>query len=259
MFEISWGELGVVTVVGLAVIGRKDLPAASRMVGTQLGRVVGLLQGARARADRYAAQNELRQLQNELRSGLRELDQVRTELAVAASSQGMVGRSLGATTPSANRTNSGGPSASTFSPANHFPTNTATTMAATASAATNISSPQQPLHSITSPTAAVGSPSPTHHTSPDPSSTISHSHGHSERAVLEDEWEKQGIGYQTRAEQIQKGKTKQTGNPSGSEILQNLIKDSLTWDQYDKVVAEQEQQVQQRITAMEENRNKKES
>ncbi|KAI2509878.1 zinc-RING finger domain [Fragilaria crotonensis] len=84
-------------------IGRKDLPRAARFAGTQTGRIVGLLQGARVRADRFAAQSELRQLQNELRSGLRELDAVRSEVAVAVSSQGMVGRGLGSMVPGANR------------------------------------------------------------------------------------------------------------------------------------------------------------
>lgn len=71
------------------VTGRKDLPAACGLVGSQLGCIMGLLQGARARDNQYTAQNERKQLQNESRSGLRELDQVRTELAIAASTQGM--------------------------------------------------------------------------------------------------------------------------------------------------------------------------
>eukprot|EP00536_Pseudo-nitzschia_multiseries_P005858 jgi/Psemu1/191709/e_gw1.118.116.1 len=87
MFDVSWGEIAVLGAVGIAVTGKRDLPTACRFVGHQLGRVVGLLQGARARADRFAHHNELRALQNELRSGLRELDHVKTELAVAASSR----------------------------------------------------------------------------------------------------------------------------------------------------------------------------
>ena len=103
MFDISWGEIAVLGAVGVAVTGKRDLPNACRFVGHQLGRVVGLMQGARARADRFAHHNELKALQNELRSGLRELDQVKTELAVAASSRGVMGNSLGAMTKSANR------------------------------------------------------------------------------------------------------------------------------------------------------------
>ena len=65
MFDVSWGELFIVGAVGATLAGRKDLPTAFRFVGSQVGRVVGLLQGARARADSYTAQNELRQLQND--------------------------------------------------------------------------------------------------------------------------------------------------------------------------------------------------
>jgi Sec-independent protein translocase protein TatA len=47
MFETSWGEIFVMTGLCMVLIGRKDLPHASRFVGSQVGRVVGLLQGAR--------------------------------------------------------------------------------------------------------------------------------------------------------------------------------------------------------------------
>ena len=64
-----------------AAAGRKDLPPACRALGQQVGRIVGLIQGARLRADRYASDHQLKQLQNEFRSGLRELDAVKAELA----------------------------------------------------------------------------------------------------------------------------------------------------------------------------------
>ena len=73
MFDVSWGETFVLIGISFAAVGRKDLPKASKFLGTQVGRIVGLLQGARARADRFAQTNELHALQNELRSGLREL------------------------------------------------------------------------------------------------------------------------------------------------------------------------------------------
>ena len=68
---------------------------------------MGLLQGAQIRANCFAGLNELRQLQNELRAGLRELDAVKAEIAIAASSRGTIGRQLGATVASANRPPSG--------------------------------------------------------------------------------------------------------------------------------------------------------
>jgi Sec-independent protein translocase protein TatA len=289
MLDVSLGQLIVVGVVGAAVTGRKDLPHAFRFVGSQVGRIVGLLQGARARADQYAAQNELKQLQNELRSGLRELDQVRMELAVAASSQGMVGRNLGALTPSANRqrmgivggsttamastsvmSNLGSPPATAA--ARMSPPDigyTATSVAPTTSATTTTTTTAHDdtdmyqtisldLSTTTAATATLHQSSPPipRVVSPlTPPSTSSLS----EKAALEEEWEKQGIGYQTRAEQLYKetrGRNNNNNNnnkgttlPSGSELLESLIRQQLLWDQYDRVVAEQNSHVQRRMDA----------
>lgn len=235
----------MVGVVGAAVTGRKDLPRTFHFVGSQVGRVVGLLQGARARADQFAAQNELRQLQNELRSGLRELDQVRMELAVAASSQGIVGRNLGAMTPSANRDFKA-------------PISNATAGLVDASPSVSTSGPQglmgksagaPPLSKSNTSDSSAESFSFDLPTSNEPIPLASLA-AHSEMAALEDEWEKQGIGYQTRAEQIFKEQAKSIGGPaSGSQVLEALIKQNLLWDQYERVVSEQESQVQGRIDA----------
>lgn len=87
---------------------------------------------------------------------------------------------------------------------------------------------------------------------PNPSQKISLASlaSHSEKAALEDEWEKQGIGFQTRAEQLYKLQNNQHGGPaSGSELLASLIKQNLLWDQYDRVVGEQDAQLQERIEA----------
>ena len=261
MLDVSLGQLIVVGVVGAAVTGRKDLPHAFRFVGTQVGRIVGLLQGARARADQYAAQNELKQLQNELRSGVRELDQVRMELAVAASSQGMVGRNLGALTSSANRPRVGmvggmstfgsPPFAATAASAAMSPPNlgyNTTVGADLLNRSTTLATPT-----------AYSSPLMPRGVSP---STTSMSTSHSEKAALEEEWEKQGIGYQTRAEQLYKERRKKNNNNnhngrptaeaavvSGSELLESLIRQQLLWDQYDRVVAEQNSHIQSRIDA----------
>jgi Sec-independent protein translocase protein TatA len=45
MFNVSWAELAVLAGVSLAVIGRKDLPKVAYVAGTQIGRLVGFLQG----------------------------------------------------------------------------------------------------------------------------------------------------------------------------------------------------------------------
>ena len=218
MFDTSWGEIFVMTGLCLALVGRKDLPKASRFVGSQVGRVVGLLQGARLRADRFAAQNELRQLQNELRAGLRELDAVKAEIAVAASSRGTIGRALGATVPSANRIAPEGVVRSISDNENKGVFTTVTT--------TNSS---KTMEMRDMPTAAVRPLAP---------------RAHAVAAVAEDEWVKQGIGFVSRAEQM--GADTAAG-PSGAKILSNLIQQSLIFDQHDRVVQEQQQALQSKV------------
>ena len=293
MLDVSLGQLIVVGVVGAAVTGRKDLPHAFRFVGSQVGRIVGLLQGARARADQYAAQNELKQLQNELRSGLRELDQVRMELAVAASSQGMVGRNLGALTPSANRQRVGIVGGSTTAMAS---TSVMSTLGSPPAVAAARSSPRDLGYTTTSVAPSLSTAHPTSASTTTSTTTTGHddtdmyktisldlstttaatattlhpssliprvvspltppsTSSLSEKAALEEEWDKQGIGYQTRAEQLYKetrgrnNNNKGTTLPSGSELLESLIRQQLLWDQYDRVVAEQNSHVQRRMDA----------
>ena len=256
MFDISWGELFMLGAVGVALTGRKDLPRVFRVAGTQVGRVVGLMQGARARADKFASENELRQLQNELRSGLRELDQVKTELAVAASSRGMIGRNLGTTVTSANRSpnrlagsvsgGSLGSSADTASAAQSLPTTP--TMNHQMSAAQSL-----PIAPTTSHHMTDVKEIPTPMLAPE-AQTI--------RATAEEEWEKQGIAFRSRAEQgLWLGMTSSqgvhnAGGKTGSELLENIIKQNLIFDQYDRVVGEQEAAMQKRIDEIREVRNK---
>lgn len=254
MFDISWGEIFLVGGVGAALAGRRDLPTACRFIGSQLGRVVGLLQGARARADRFTAHNELRQLQNELRSGLRELDQVKTELAVAAS----MGRTLGTTTSSANRMKPTGipqPAAMKTNAIKYLknpkiPHTTAALPPLTATAGTST------MHESNLDISVDGA---TQHTGPataDLPPVIQ-----SERATMEEEWDKQGIGFRSRAEQglwMADNRKSSSGNigeaKTGSELLETLIKENLIFDQYDRVVGEQENEMQQRIEKIREKR-----
>ena len=234
MFDVSWGELLVLAGVGAALAGRKDLPVISRFAGQQLGRIVGLLQGARARADQFTAQHELRQLQNELRSGLRELDQVKTELALAASSRGVIGRTLGTTVLSANRLNA----ATTISP--------------------KIQRDTTHLLTSTLPARDLEVKIPLDQIPYTPSANLAPV-SQSERAVLDEEWEKQGIGFRSRAEAGEwigdRKSMEGTGGKTGSELLENLIKQSLIFDQYDRVVGEQERAMQDRIQSIKDQRN----
>jgi len=95
MFDISFGETCVLVGFAITIIGSKDLPPTSRFIGIQIGRVVGFLQGARTRADKFAADNALKSLQNELRSGLRELDAIKREMSIATSSKCFIEKDLG--------------------------------------------------------------------------------------------------------------------------------------------------------------------
>jgi len=230
MFEVSWGELLVLTGVGITLVGRRDLPKVSRVVGTQMGRVVGLLQGARARADRFTAQNELRQLQNELRSGLRELDAVKSELAVAASGPtGIIGRGLGATVASANRGERAAPRHISDEPDSGVrPTLDSMPLGASGLGAIEQSptaSDSIAIRELAPRTQAVA-------------------------AVAEEEWEKQGIAFQSRGERGDGT----DGGKSGSTLLADLLQQSLIHDQYDRVVQEQEDALQSRADRIQEQR-----
>lgn len=285
MLDISWGEILVVGAVGVALTGKKDLPAACRFVGTQVGRLVGLLQGARARADRFAQANELRQLQNELRSGLRELDQVKMELAVAASSRGVIGRTLGATTASANRLRS--PSATDHNNASPQRPPIRPPVAPSSSQSPSVRTPLATgsssilAASTTATTAAAAAAAPTRNdlfdvqivdnddTLAPPTPTTNNNNNNlnlppaiqTERAVMEEEWEKQGIGFRAIAEKGQwedsfcggysnntsAGGILDTSKATGSELLERLERQCLIFDQYDRVVAERDAAMEERI------------
>ena len=233
VFEVSWGETFILIGAATAIIGRKDLPRASRFLGAKMGRVVGFLQGARLRADQFASSNELTALQNELRSGLRELDTVKGELAIAASSRGLVGRGLGSTVGlgSGNgeqryvnaRSSSPHPTKAQGSIeglSGHDYLDAARGQAENLSQA---SAPPKPLAP----------------------------RFQSVAAVAEEEWVKQGIGFKSRIERTAQG------GEYGSDILSNLIQQSLIHDQYDRAVQEEEQELNDRMERVKRSRQEK--
>jgi Sec-independent protein translocase protein TatA len=345
MFDnVSWGEILIVGSIGIAITGKRDIPKVCNFVGIQLGRVVGLLQGARVRADQFTQHNELKSLQNELRSGLRELDQVKTELAIAASSSGMVGRSLGPTTMSANNNNK--------SNSNNNNNNNSASMSTSPSlySSSSSSSQQQAAPAVFSPSSSflsstnnnnnilnnhnridnkqeqeqqqsslqmkdfdfhIDSDSDDHSSSSSSrrakdnmTATATATAGNdmnqhqqqyqpqqvallspvlqTERAVMEEEWKKQGIGFRARAEQglwIDNDNDNDSSNntitnssnnintsnndgsiitdttrATGSELLEHLQREVLIFDQYDRVVGEQENQIKQRIDRIQKER-----
>jgi Sec-independent protein translocase protein TatA len=225
MFEVSWGEIGVVVGLTFFVFGRQDLPRAARFAGTQLGRIVGLLQGARARADQFAGNNELKQLQNELRSGLRELDHVKAELAVSMSTRGIMGRELGATVPGVNKQNL-----------------LSLQIPMTPSRPTMMTPPSHLDNS-----AGIVSPSPPislQRSLPPLNQTVA--------AVAEAEWLKQGISFRSRAEQGVGLWNSVDQGTSGSAILANLLRETLIFDQHDRVVQEQDLVLQSKLSSIKE-------
>ena len=264
MFDVSWGEIGVLTGLGLVLIGRRDLPLASHALGKQLGRIVGLLQGARLRADRFATDHQLKALQNEFRSGLRELDAVKAELAGAMMSNS---RGIGATVPGVDRRKTsaamamGAGAASSAGVAAGMASSLQTSGQQVALAGMPLSPP--PTEGINNNMgaeylAAAQEAEAASQNNPPISTldeTISHNlapRSQSIAAVAEEEWEKQGIGFQSIAERgkfgdISLDRTANSDVRGGATILSNFIRQSLIYDQYERTVREQDDALRSRV------------
>mmetsp|Transcript_9524 Transcript_9524/g.14556 ORF Transcript_9524/g.14556 Transcript_9524/m.14556 type:complete len:267 (+) Transcript_9524:140-940(+) len=249
MFDVTWGELGILTGIGLVLIGRKDLPVAANALGKQVGRIVGLLQGARIRADRFATDHQLKQLQNEFKSGLRELDAVKAEMAGAmmSNNRDIGGSNLGATVPGVDKkkemSTMGGSPAISATHHGNAPLQTpqmssigADYLAAAKSAEMSQSSP--PISFVDGGSIRELAP-----------------RSQSVAAVAEEEWEKQGIGFKSIAERGQLNSMPvedPTGNlptlsGGGSSILSNYLRQSLIYDQYERTVREQDDALRSRV------------
>lgn len=66
MFDISWGELLLVLVVALVVVGPKDLPKLMRKAGQWAGRARAMADQFRKSFDEMARQAELDELRAEV-------------------------------------------------------------------------------------------------------------------------------------------------------------------------------------------------
>jgi len=271
MFDISWGEIAVLTSAGLILIGRKDLPIASHALGQQIGRIVGLLQGARIRADRYANDHQLKQLQNEFKSGLRELDAVKAELAGSMlSSSSHVGGgagNLGALVSSVDKKRKnlslksmnggemiGGSSVlassglhssisssnvmgSSTIPPSPIPQSNNMNMGAEYLAAAQQAESAQDNNNYQPTSAAYLAP-----------------RSQSVAAVAEEEWENRGIGFKSIAESggqidthMHSSSAMDVGSRGGATILSNYIRQSLIYDQYERTVREQDEALRSRV------------
>lgn len=253
MFNVSWGELAVLAGISVAVIGRRDLPKVAYAAGTQIGRIVGLLQGARARADQFAAQSELKQLQNELRSGLRELDAVKSELAVSMSPSAMIGRTLGPMTPNANNISRAATIMPQQNPTSEMKYTADISKVNFVSGNGNGEISQAPLHT-SSPPSSPGAPSSNQNF------TSQSAINQSSLAVAEQVWTNQGIGFSSAAERgvgLSSSNTSYNRDQAGSVILSKLLQESLIFDQYDRIVAEQNAALQSKVSTIQEKYNAK--
>lgn len=230
MFDVSWTEVLVVGGIGLAVIGPRDLPKAAHTLGASVGRIVGLLQGARARADQFAAQSELQQLQNELRSGLRDLDAVKAEMAVSMSPGRMIGRDLGRMTGNAVASRMAPHQLAAPSPHGSTGSIMNTSSTATLSRLPPSSSANDPLHNTSAPEAFDSRPLPMS------TSTLFQT----QAAAAEAEWAQKGIAFQSTAE-------KRHNDDAGSVQLAHMLQQSLLFDRYDQAVAEQDASLQSKV------------
>ena len=241
MFDFSLGEFVVLAGVGIVLVGRRDLPYASHTLGKQVGRVVGLLQGARLRADRFATDHAMKQLQNEFRSGLRELDAVKAELAGAMTHTGGMGGTLGAMVPGVDRKRKMPVKSAVV------PTSPAVTSpqlqnigAEYLAAAQQAEASQSDLE-LVSRTEAIN-----YNLAP---------RSRSVAAVAEEEWEKRGIAFLSVAERGTYGSMDDqidssngsTAAGGGATILSNFIRQSLIHDQYERTIREQDEALRSRV------------
>ena len=201
-------------------------------------------------------------LQNELRSGLRELDTVKGELAIAASSRGMMGRRLGSTVgrgavvaeaeaEAAGSTALSGGSAVNSNMSFWNADVSSTLPKHTQLALEGNTSLDMSGRDYLDVARSQGEDHPLHQSSSQPQPQPLAPRSQSVAAVAEEEWVKQGIGFKSRIESTASGKE------YGSDILSNLIQQSLIHDQYDRAVQEGDDELHQRMERIKKSREGK--
>eukprot|EP00557_Chaetoceros_sp_GSL56_P006173 CAMPEP_0176496830 /NCGR_PEP_ID=MMETSP0200_2-20121128/11399_1 /TAXON_ID=947934 /ORGANISM="Chaetoceros sp., Strain GSL56" /LENGTH=276 /DNA_ID=CAMNT_0017894801 /DNA_START=98 /DNA_END=929 /DNA_ORIENTATION=- len=265
MLDVSRGETFVLIGLSISFVGRKDLPKASKFLDMESrGKTGWDTSGARARADAFAQNNELHALQNELRSGLRELDTVKGELAVAASSRGLIGRNLASGTNSMTNSMNSTMTAtmrSTVVPLSSLSSSPFSSTGSAAATATATTSPTNPISNN-----SINNDNNNNQYN-QPYTINLAPRSHSVAAVAEEEWEKQGIGFKSRAEQgtgywfrsptgasatsTTTGTATTTaatgGIGGGSNLLADFLQQNLIHDQYDRAVMEQDLQIREKM------------
>ncbi len=261
MLDISWGETGFLIGLGLVLIGRRDLPLASHTLGKQIGRIVGLLQGARLRADRFAHDHQLKALQNEFRSGLRELDAVKAELAGAMLNNN---RGMGAMVPGVDRRRHAAVGSILGAASADVAAETVASVSALEGRSGKMSSISPERMDIGAEYLAAAQQAEVTHSNPPISGGLHYDLAPKSRsiaAVAEEEWEKQGIGFQSIAERgnykgiVSSDPSSSNGVKGGAIILSNFIRQSLIYDQYERTVREQDEALRSRVDKVRQERS----
>ena len=73
MFDVSFAEVLVVVTAAGVLLGRRDIIAGSKVVGTAFGRIVGTLHGMRAKFEQQSKGTELQQVHSSVRHGLNDM------------------------------------------------------------------------------------------------------------------------------------------------------------------------------------------
>lgn len=73
MFDVSFAEVLVVVTAAGVLLGRKDIIAGSRAVGTAFGRIVGTLHGMRTKFDKKSKGTEIYNLHSSVSHGLMDM------------------------------------------------------------------------------------------------------------------------------------------------------------------------------------------
>ena len=79
---LTYGELFVLVAAGGLVLGKKDIVAASRILGSSIGKLVGSLQGLSIKYEEATKGSRLRELHRDVRQGINELNAIRSDFAL---------------------------------------------------------------------------------------------------------------------------------------------------------------------------------
>ncbi len=108
MFDVSFGELLVIAIVALVVIGPEKLPKVARTLGLLAGRMQRYVSAVKADVERELRLQELHKIQDEVQQGVAEIksevsqeaQQIQTPLAEAAKTvEGAVSHDASTGTP----------------------------------------------------------------------------------------------------------------------------------------------------------------